>query len=196
LRQALELERQAVNKQPTRPELAQEAALVYAQLANLYLADPSRRKDSRRARLFIQKALKLKPNDTAHLTTLGAVYCRLGQWDEAMATFQRVAEIEGTTTGSLKDWTGDNTPLTRIAQLNRQVAGVLRWFYLALCYQHQGETKKARECYRQALGAWQARRQELAPRVKELQALQTETAAALGVSDPGPHPARPAGLRR
>lgn len=195
LRQALDLGQKARDRQPSRAQLAQEGALVYAQLADVYLAAPPPRRDARQARLLIEKALELKPNDAAHRTTRGAAYCRLGRWDEAAAAFRAAEAADGATAGSLTGWSSDNTALTRIARLHAEAGVVLRQFYLGLCH-HWGDLVRGRACYRQALACWEARRQELAPRARELEALRAEAAAALGVTDPPGPSSRPAGPTR
>jgi tetratricopeptide (TPR) repeat protein len=76
-----------------------------------------------------QKAVELKPQST-YRTTLGGVYVRLGQYQEALETLQPAAtEPPGE-------------------------ASALGGFWLAIVYHHLGEPDQARAAYEQALRSW------------------------------------------
>jgi serine/threonine-protein kinase len=183
LRKALDYLHRGIKRDPTHPRWPQVSAGIYGALANLFLAEPAQHREAGQALPFVQKAVELQPDDTTYLTTLGAVQCRIGQWDKALANLERAIALDDSGFGPKQEWRDDGTTLRRAAELNRRVSNVLRWQYLAMCYNHVGAFAKATECYRRAVRTWEAQRQSVALRARELQAIQLEVATFLGVED-------------
>ena len=124
-------------------------------LARLHGLGPNKLRDAPTALALARRAVELAPDEPDCLTTLGVVYYRLGQWNEAAETLQASARA------------------------NRQGPTACDLFFLAMTYRQSGEPEKAKECYDRAV-RWSRAQGKLAPyQAAELRAIRAEADAVL-----------------
>jgi uncharacterized protein HemY len=127
------------------------------ELAWIQVAGPQKFRDPTKALPLARRAVELAPDEPLCLNTLGVVYYRLGQWQQAAETLQASARANpvGPTAYDL--------------------------LFLAMTYRQTGEPERAKACYDQAVG-WRPTQTNLAPhQVAELAAIRAETEEVLGI---------------
>jgi WD40 repeat protein/serine/threonine protein kinase/TPR repeat protein len=126
-------------------------------LAWIYANGPEKLRDPEKALALAQRAVALKADDPGHLGTLGAVYFRLGRFENAVETLKSASKL-------------NNAPST----------AALQQLFLAMSYQRLGQPIKAAECFQRAPRIDSTER--LAPYiVKKVEAIRAEAAALLGI---------------
>ena len=139
---------QMLETYPDQPDVCME-------LAWIYVMGPKKFRDAPTALALARRAVELAPDEPDCLTTLGVVYYRLGQWNEAAETLQASARA------------------------NRQGPTACDLFFLAMTYRQSGEPEKAKECYDCAV-RWSRAQSKLVPyQAAELRAIRAEADAVL-----------------
>jgi Flp pilus assembly protein TadD len=108
--------------------------------------DPKFR-DMTEAILLARRAVELAPTVAGPWNTLGAVYCRAGDWEAARAALEKAQAIRG----------GDS----------------FTWFFLAMAHWQLGHKEQARECYGRAV-AWMEKNQADNEQLRAFRAQATE----------------------
>jgi serine/threonine protein kinase/WD40 repeat protein len=130
----------------------------------IYTTGPAELRNPEEAVRLARNAVRLAPNESACLNTLGVAYYRLGRWNDAVTALQ----------GALRADSG--------------AALAYDLFFLAMCHHHLGEPDKARECYDRATWHWQAARNLSQAITDELVTFGAEAATLLGLPAPVPPP--------
>ena len=107
-------------------------ALTYNNLAWVYVAGPKPLRDLEKALPLAQKAVEQNPQEPHSLNTLGVVYYRLDQLDEAVET------------------------LNQAVQANSAGGTAFDFYFLAMSHHRRGQPQKAQEYYEKADG-WRKR---------------------------------------
>jgi serine/threonine protein kinase/WD40 repeat protein/Tfp pilus assembly protein PilF len=142
---------QSLEKNPDQPAVCNDLAWTYANA-------PSDQRRLDRAIQLAQIATTSRPDKNEYHNTLGVLYYRLGQWNEAIAALDRAIE------------------------LNPNGGTAFDWYFLAMCYHRIGQLEKARSIYQSALD-WVAAQHNLAPSwVTELKAFRSEAEEVLGLA--------------
>lgn len=128
----------------------------YNNLAWKYVAGPQQIRDPEKALPLALKAVELEPENFNSVNTLGVVYYRCGQFDNAIETLLR--RVEG-------DKNGGNA---------------IDFFFLAMSYHKLGQPNKAREAYDKAVQWWTAHEPLSAGWTEELTTFRAEADAVLG----------------
>jgi serine/threonine protein kinase/WD40 repeat protein/Tfp pilus assembly protein PilF len=133
-----------------------DLAAAWNNLAWLRVTGPARVRDAAFALRLARKAVALRPNDPASLNTIGVVYYRLGQCENAAAALQAAIKASRPDGGTAWDL-----------------------FFLAMAEHRLGNTTQARAHFDQAL-RWRDRQGSLSPwEVNELTAVRAEAQAVL-----------------
>jgi tetratricopeptide (TPR) repeat protein len=131
-------------------------AALYDSLAWLYLTGPVGVRNAEKALPLAQKAVALAPTNTIYQLTLGAIYYRLGKFDQAVEILS-----------AMKPGTAKST-------------SALTQLFLAMSYHRLGKADLAAASYRQAPPPSPDDR--IDPQmVKEIESIRAEAAALLGV---------------
>jgi serine/threonine protein kinase/WD40 repeat protein/Tfp pilus assembly protein PilF len=150
-----------------RGEVLSRLPYVLNDLAWRYVRDPEKQHDPHKALPLAQKAVALLPDRQIFLNTLGVVYYRLGQYQQAVQTLER----------SLSAGKGETAAFDL--------------FFLAMCHGRLGNDAKARDCYNGAV-QWVEEHQGKLPSnwEKDLIAFQAEADAVLGKANSAPAKSR------
>jgi tetratricopeptide (TPR) repeat protein len=106
-----------------------ERANTLSALAWIYATGPEKLRDPKKALTHAESADKLEPKNYEHLTTLGVVHYRLGEYGKARDI------------------------LIAAAKLRKLAPTAVNRFFLAMSHQRLGDAAAARLCYKQALAA-------------------------------------------
>ena len=109
-----------------------EDALACNNLAWLYAAGPTYLRSSERALALAEHAIDLEPENANYLNTVGVVYYRCGQWQQATET------------------------LLKSIELDPQGGTAFDFFFLSMIYHQNGDTEKSQEFYDRAVAWWNA----------------------------------------
>ncbi len=124
------------------------------------LVTGSGQRDPTKALALITQAMRLAPNQTFCLNTLGVAQYRLGRYAEAAATLEKsLAASQGQ-------------------------SDAFDLFFLAMCYHHLGDVTRARACYDRAVQWWRAQKDLRAEWDAELRTFQAEVESLLGKPSP------------
>ena len=99
-----------------------------------------------------QKAVHLAPNEPLCWNTLGVTYYRLGEWQKALDTLHKAAEV------------------------NRGGSTAYDHYFLALCHHQMGQADQAKADYERAK-TWQEQAKLNAPQAAELAVIRAEAEA-------------------
>ena len=121
------------------------------------LTGPVGERNAAKALMLIQEAVKIRPNETTFLNTLGVAFYRNAKYKDAIATFEKsLAAGKG-------QWDGFDL------------------FFLAMSHAKLGDRLKARECFDRAV-RWVEQKQNLTPEhARELTDFRAEAEDVLGV---------------
>ena len=111
---------QILKTNPDQADLSMELAWVQ-------VMGPTKLRNATKALPLARRAVALAPDEPLCLNTLGVVYYRLGQWQEAADTLQASA------------------------QTNPEGPAAYDLFFLAMAYRQTGQPAKAKDCYDQAV---------------------------------------------
>jgi tetratricopeptide (TPR) repeat protein len=127
-----------------------------------YLTGPKDQRDPKKALSLARKAVKLEPDVSQYVNTLGVAYYRLGQYPQAVETLQR----------SLRESQGQGAAFSLL--------------FLAMSHHFLGDAKKAQEDYDEGVRWFAERRAMVAnsPWVRQLDELQAEAKAVLAGAVP------------
>ncbi len=128
-------------------------ALACNALAWIYVTGPTQLRDADKALPLALKATQLAPNDSDYQNTLGVVYYRLGQYQQAIDALERNVQ---NSKGEANDF-----------------------FFLAMSYQQLGDSAKAQDHYERALRWWQGQASLPSNHIEELTAFRAEAEALL-----------------
>jgi Flp pilus assembly protein TadD len=135
----------ALQAKPT----ARQEATICNNLGWYYATSPVELRAADKAVTFATRAVRLAPDDTIYLNTLGVAYYRHGRFDEAIPHLRR----------SLR---GAFSPAHDL-------------FFLAMCYRKLEDRAKAQDCYDQACYWMSGHADKLPPHMRtELEAIQRE----------------------
>jgi len=114
-------------------EVRPESSSGYNNLGSLYANGPSTLRDPLKALPLGLRAVELAQGCCDELRTLGMVYYRLGQLEEAVEILEKTAKA------------------------SRAGATAYDFFFLAMTYSRLGQSAKAEECYAKAMDSWRNR---------------------------------------
>jgi WD40 repeat protein/cytochrome c-type biogenesis protein CcmH/NrfG len=137
----------ALDLKPDQADLCNELAWIHAM-------GPEKIRDIRKALILAQKAVALLPDNPLCLDTLGVVYYRQGDWNQAIATLQRAAAADP----------GGGTAYD--------------FFFLAMSHRQLGHGEQAQAYYEQAVQRAAAAKPD-AVQGTELRAVQAEAVELL-----------------
>jgi tetratricopeptide (TPR) repeat protein len=139
----------------TSTPAASEEAFCSNNLAWIYVAGPTEVRAPDRALPLASRAVRLAPENTNYLNTLGVTYYRLERFDEAVATLRR--------------------------SLRGSSAAAYDLYFLALCHKRLGDGARAQDYHDQAEYWMKLNADTLDPRTRaELETFRQE-AKALGL---------------
>jgi Tfp pilus assembly protein PilF len=128
-------------------------------LAWLYVAGPEKLRDPAKALPLAERAVKLAPQQSLYLNTLGVAQYRAGVYTDARFT------LENSLQASAGGWDAFDL------------------YFLALCHHHLDDPAKAKECFERAV-KWQAQANLLGQHADELNAFRAEAEKELGLPPP------------
>jgi uncharacterized protein HemY len=141
-----ELLEQAVQRAGDQPEVANDLAWFLGCFPDRRFHNPDQ------AVLLAKRDVAMAPQVGTCWNTLGTVYCRAGQWKDAVATLEKSTQLRSG---------GDS----------------FDGFFLAMAYQQLGDAQKARQWYDRAV-QWMDRNK---PQDEELRCFRGEAADMLGI---------------
>ena len=115
------------------------------------------------------------------LTIRAIVDYRLGEWTKSLRVLQAVVRHNDANDPPQRGWISADGVMQRMAERQERAALVVDEFFGSMCLYRLGKKDEARESYRRASLRWKAQPIEEPAHVAELQAIQREAAALLGI---------------
>jgi WD40 repeat protein/serine/threonine protein kinase len=128
------------------------------------VAGPIEQRDSERALLLVQRALRLESGNPLYLNTLGVAYYRTGQYAKALETLLEASRLNA------------------LSQDSNSYAPDIDFWFVSMAYHQLGNTVKAKEFYDKAVAEWNKRMaQPGAQEDPELKPFRAEAEKLLGI---------------